>query len=318
MKFDRLFQILYLLQSEGRLTAGELSRRLEVSERTIRRDIESLVGAGVPVQTERGAHGGISLMPGAHLTSAVLTPEEREQVILGVKAMTQLRSGSPAHSALTKLSGVFPEGALTSSDVSLAPWEEPIAAPWLEELRGAVRACRCVRMDYVAREGRVVTRVVEPVRLVNENRAWYLVGWCRLRSSLRSFRLTRIQKVEVLDETFVPDERHERQPGECAGKAVSEPFEMLVAPRSAWRVVDAFEPEEFSRLEGGFVAVATTILHYEWVLGLLMLLGSDAYVVKPEGLRSLLVQRAREVCEVYEPDVPDVGGDRAAAVVETL
>lgn len=314
MKFDRLFQMLYLLQSEGRLTLGELARRLEVSERTVRRDVEALVRCGVPVRVERGANGGVSLMPEARLTSAVLTPEEREQVLLGVKAMTQLRSGAPAQSALTKLSGVFPEGNAASSDVSLVPWDEPVAAPWLEELRGAVRLRRCVRIDYVAREGCVVGRVVEPVRLVNENRMWYLVGWCRLRSSMRSFRLTRIQKVEVLDEVFEPAARHEALPAEPIAPAVPEPFEMVVAPRAAWRVVDAFEPEEFVRLDNGFVVVTTSILHYEWVLGLLMLLGADAYVIKPSALRDLLVRRAREVCTVYEaPAVP-----QAAAAVETL
>lgn len=302
MKFDRLFQMLYLLQTEGRLTVGELARRLEVSERTVRRDVEALVGAGVPVRSERGANGGISLMPEAYLTSAVLTPEEREQVLLGVKVMTQLRAGAPAQSALTKLAGVFASTDAGSSDVHLSPWDDAAEpAPWLDELRDAIRNRRCVRLGYTARGGATTERVVEPVRLVNENRMWYLVAWCRLRSCMRVFRMTRIVWAEVLDDTFTLDDRHRQPAAEASGDddLCYEPLEMLVAPQSAWRVVDAFGPDEFQRLDGGFVLVTTHILHYEWVLGLLMLLGDDAYVIKPDGLRDLLVDRARAVCRVY-------------------
>ncbi len=303
MKFDRLFQMLYLLQTEGRLTVGELARRLEVSERTVRRDVEALVGAGVPVRSERGAHGGISLMPEAYLTSAVLTPEEREQVLLGVKVMTQLRAGAPAQSALTKLSGVFASTDVSSSDVSLSPWDdasEPVQ--WLDDLRAAIRERRCVRVAYTAYDGVSTERIVEPVRLVNENRMWYLVAWCRLRSCMRVFRLTRIARVEVLDETFAPSERHREPAATAPGDGDLcrfEPLEMVVAPQAAWRVIDAFDADELQRLDGGFVLVATHVLHYEWLLGLLVLLGDDAYIVKPDGLRSVLLDRARAVCRVY-------------------
>ena len=302
IKTNRLFRIIYLLQSEGRLTAGELASRLEVSERTVRRDVEQLVNAGVPVRVERGHAGGIELMDEAHLTSALLTPEEREQVVLGVKAMTQLRAGEHAYTALAKLQGAFAaRDSACALDVDLCPWHdgrEPVA--WLAELQQAVRGRRCVALSYVGRDGATCELVVEPVRLVNENRSWHLEAWCRRCETLRAFRLTRMRDVRALPETFVRGERHE---GAIASPLLEEMphrreerLELEVAPAGAWRVLDFFRPDEYELRPDGSVRVSTRILHYDWALGLLVQLGADARVIEPAGLRELLLRRAREIC----------------------
>ena len=308
MKYDRLFQILYLLQTEGRLTSSELARRLEVSERTVRRDVETLVASGAPVRTERGHAGGVSLMPGAHLTSVVLTPEEREQVVLGVKAMTQLRAGDAARTALEKVSGAFGAELSATTDVDLCPWhdgDEPV--PWLAELRSAVRDRRCVRLSYVGRDGAAGDIVVEPVRVVNENRSWHLVAWCRTCGHLRSLRLNRIQEASVLPEGFEWGQRHEGPASspllEEMPQGREERLRLRVLPGGAPRALDFFRPDEYVRLDDGSLLVDTRLLHYEWVLGLLVELGASARVLEPAGLRAFLLERAREICATCEnPD----------------
>lgn len=317
-KTNRLFKIIYLLQAEGRLTAGELAARLEVSERTVRRDVETLLASGVPVRVERGHGGGISLMDDAHLTSALLTPEEREQVVLGVKAMTQLRAGSSASSALTKLTGAFASGGPCPIDVDLCPWHdgrEPVK--WLAELQQAVRERRCVALEYAGAGGATAELVVEPVRLVNENRAWHLEAWCRSCRRLRAFRLSRIRSAHVLAEVFAWGARHE---GVAESPLLEEMpdqreehLELEVSPAAAWRALDFFRPDEYQMLDDGSVRVSTRILHYDWVLGLLVQFGADARVVEPAGLRELLVTRSREICAAYAD--ADVASNPSAAPV---
>lgn len=301
---NRLFKIIYLLQAEGRLTAGELAARLEVSERTVRRDVEALLASGVPVRVDRGHGGGISLMSDAHLTSALLTPEEREQVVLGVKAMTQLRAGSSASSALTKLAGAFASGTPCPIDVDLCPWHdgcEPVR--WLAELQQAVRERRCVALEYAGPGGVTARLVVEPVRLVNENRAWHLEAWCRSCGRLRALRLARIRDARLLDETFERGERHEEAAEspllEGMPEGREEHLELEVSPAGAWRAMDFFRPDEYRVLEDGSVRVSTRILHYDWALGLLVQLGADARIIEPTGLRELLVERSRAICAAY-------------------
>ena len=302
VKVNRLFQIVYLLQAEGQLTAGELAARLEVSERTVRRDVEQLVAAGVPVRVERGHAGGITLMEGAHLTSALLTPEEREQVILGVKAMTQLQAGEHACTALAKLRGAFSTGATPRAlDVDLCPWhDDRRPVPWLVELQQAVRECRRVALSYARRKEGTCEFVVEPLCVVNENRAWHLEAWCAPCEALRALRLSRIRALRVLPETFVRAARHEGTVTsplfEEMPQGREEHLELEVAPAGAWRAVDFFRPDEYEVRSDGSVRVSTRILHYEWALGLLVQLGADARVIEPAGLRELLLTRAREIC----------------------
>lgn len=198
----RLLTLLSLLQSRGERTGPELTERLGVSARTLRRDIERLRDLGYPVESVPGPSGGYRLRAGAAMPPLLLDDEEAVAIAVGL--LTAARSGvtgvgDAAVRALVKLEQVLPAPlraqveALSAIATSVAPGTGPTVAPAvLTALAGACRDRVPVRFDYTAREGEVTRREAEPHALVNHHNRWYLVAWDRRRDDWRTFRLDRM------------------------------------------------------------------------------------------------------------------------------
>ncbi|MXM67448.1 WYL domain-containing protein [Streptomyces sp. HUCO-GS316] len=216
MKSDRLLSILLLLQTRGRVPARELADRLEVSVRTIYRDIEALSASGVPVYAERGRHGGIELLAGFRTDVTGLTADEsRALFILAAQgAHAALGLDAALGSALRKVMAALPAphrpaAELTSRRVLVdaTRWKGgPRRAVDLDVLQDAVFADRRLRLRYRhsgAPEARTYT--VDPYGLVSKAGIWYLVADRREKPQL--FRADRVKSATVLDEPV------ERRPG---------------------------------------------------------------------------------------------------------
>jgi predicted DNA-binding transcriptional regulator YafY len=205
-----LLQIILLLQRHARLSARELAERLEVSTRTVMRDMEALSAAGVPVYTERGRNGGCVLLPGYRADVSGLTPREAQALFAwsGRAALSEeLGLRDALQSAMGKLSSTLPlelqddaEALSGSIVVDRRRWfadaEDTGALP---VLRQAVVARRRVRLRYAsASAGRPQLRTVDPWGLVEQAGRWYLVA--AHRGVARMYRVSRVQEVDVLDE----------------------------------------------------------------------------------------------------------------------
>ena len=212
MRADRLISILLLLQMNRRMTARELAERLEVSERTIHRDMESLGAAGVPVLAERGAGGGWMLMDGYHTNLTGLNDAEVQALCLGGPAsvLADLKLDKASDAALIKLLASLPlstrrdaEYARQRLHVDVSGWNrQEETAPCLHALQEAVWLNRRVRLGYrrgvSAGEGEKVERTVDPLGLVAKGSVWYLVA--AAEGETRSYRVSRIASVELLDD----------------------------------------------------------------------------------------------------------------------
>ncbi|MEF3112554.1 helix-turn-helix transcriptional regulator [Streptomyces chrestomyceticus] len=208
MKSDRLLSILLLLQTRGRVPAAELANRLEVSVRTIYRDIESLSAAGVPVYAERGRHGGIALLPGFRTDVTGLTTDEARAlfVLAAEGAHHALGLDGALGSALRKVMAALPAphrpaAELTSRRILVDPgrWlSGPRPAVDLDTLHTAVFADRRLRLRYRhGGETEPRTYTVDPYGLVCKAGTWYLVADRRRRGQL--FRADRVVAATVLD-----------------------------------------------------------------------------------------------------------------------
>jgi predicted DNA-binding transcriptional regulator YafY len=215
MKSDRLLSILLLLQTRGRVPATELAERLEVSVRTIYRDVESLSAAGVPVYAERGRHGGIALLPGFRTDVTGLTSDEARAlfVLAAQGAHSALGLEGALGSALRKIMAALPAphrpaAELTSRRILVDPerWQlghgglEPRARPVvdLDVLHTAVFADRRLRLRYRhGGESELHTYTVDPYGLVAKAGVWYLVA--DRRGTARLFRADRVASAKVLD-----------------------------------------------------------------------------------------------------------------------
>jgi predicted DNA-binding transcriptional regulator YafY len=207
---DRLFQIVQLLRARRVVTAAQLAENLEVSERTIYRDVRDLVRSGVPIDGEAGI--GYALPRRFDLPPLMFTRDEVEALVLGariVKSWSDRELARAAESALEKVEAVLPDAlrARVNQTALFAPdfhIPEKTTAE-LSSLRAAVADRRKLRLAYVRGDGERSERTVRPLALYFWGRTWTLTSWCEYRSDFRSFRLDRIEGLRVLDEIFEPE-----------------------------------------------------------------------------------------------------------------
>jgi len=200
---SRLLELLSLLQARRDWPGGELADRLEVSGRTIRRDIERLRRLGYPVESLTGPAGGYRLRAGSAMPPLLLDDEEAIAIAVGLRTAAGASvSGieETAVRALVKLEQVLPAhlrrrvSALGSATLTV-----PVSGPRIDPrhltlIAGACRDSECVRFGYRTRDGTDSRREVEPHSLVNRGRRWYLVAWDRRREDWRTFRLDRLTR----------------------------------------------------------------------------------------------------------------------------
>ncbi len=209
---SRVLTVLELLQSRPSISGPELAARLEMDVRTVRRYIMHLQDVGIPVEATIGRYGGYRLRPGFKLPPLMLTEEEATAIMLGLLGTSWLEIGQSSvavEGALAKVSRVLPLRArerlkgMASHLFFFSPQQE--ARPDVSLLIGlseAIGQCQRVAIDYRSHYNEVTHRKVEPYGIVGWKGRWFLVGYCCLRQDYRTFRLDRIQRLEVLAEAF--------------------------------------------------------------------------------------------------------------------
>lgn len=209
----RLLRLLSLLQARRFWTGPELADRMDVTVRTVRRDVDRLRMLGYPIDAAAGVAGGYRLGAGAELPPLLLEDDEAMAVALGLRsAAAGSVSGVEEATvrALGKLEQVLPERlrrrmkALHSAIVPL-PWAGPsVDAGWLSIIAGACRDRDRLRFRYDDRKARSTERDIEPHGLVHTGRRWYLVGWDLTRDDFRTFRVDRVQSKPIAGVRFTP------------------------------------------------------------------------------------------------------------------
>lgn len=328
MRADRLLSIMLLLQIYRRLTAGELARRLEVSERTIQRDMEALSAAGVPVVAGRGAGGGWALVEGYRTNLTGLNGEEIRTLFAGLpqRLLADLNLGRAADAAHVKLLASLPapsraaaEYARSRIHVDVAGWGsagEPM--PHLHTIQEAVWRGRKLLMAYGGARcegGAPGERAVDPLGLVAKGGVWYLVA--ASGGEPRSYRVSRVASARLTDEEAVRPEgfdlasfwdgslarfETERPRFRATLRAHKSVLHLLRYAGRFSRLEEASEPDA-----GGWATARMCFQFEEDACGLALSFGTKVEVVEPEGLRERVQEMAREVVAFYEGE--GVGSD---------
>jgi predicted DNA-binding transcriptional regulator YafY len=295
----RLLDLLSLLQARRDWPGAELAERLEVSGRTIRRDVGRLRGLGYPVESLTGPAGGYRLRAGAAMPPLLL--DEGEAIAIAVGLRTAARSSvtgieETSVRALVKLEQVLPAhlrrrvAALGSATVA-GPVTGPTVDPQhLTTIAAACRDSECLRFDYRSRDGTATRREVEPHSLVNLGRRWYLVGWDRRREDWRTFRLDRLSRPGAAGRRFTPRELPVKDAAAWVAQSIAgagSRYEARVtvhapAEEVAKRlpyVAGALEPIDAQRCE-----YRTSDYDLEWLALRVAMLGVDVDVHEPPEL----------------------------------
>lgn len=204
---DRLFQIVQLIRGRRLTTAAFLAERLEISQRSVYRDIAALQAQGVPIEGEAGV--GYRMRRGFDLPPLMFTPQEARALVASVRiaqARIDRELAMGAEEALAKILSVLPAAERAAAE-SLSIFAPPIGPDTdtrdrLQRLRDATEQRRKVRIEYVDLEGAGSRRVVRPLACFFWGQVWTLAAWCETRADFRNFRVDRIRGMDVLEDRF--------------------------------------------------------------------------------------------------------------------
>lgn len=204
---DRLFRLVQLLRGRRLSTAAWLADKLEVSMRTVYRDVADLQAQGVPIEGEAGV--GYRLAGGFDLPPLMFTTLEAQALVASVRlAQSRLDRALAlaAEEALGKIVAVLPPAARAAAEalpLYAAPWAtDPVSIERLGQLRDAATTRRRVRFDYEDAQGAATTRIARPLGCYHWESVWTLAAWCEHRAAFRSFRIDRMRTLDVLEDGF--------------------------------------------------------------------------------------------------------------------
>ena len=305
MSAGRQFQMVYLLLEKGRMTAGELAEKLEVSPRTVLRDVDALSAAGVPIYTTQGSGGGVALMDGYVLDRAAFSDEEQRQLLTALQSLP----GQEGEQALTKLSALFRREREDWLQVNLTRWGDPGAADneKFRLLKQAVLERQTLAFDYASSYGPTRPRKALPARLGFKGQGWYLQAFDLEREDYRTFRLSRILSPAFTGEVF-----HRRlDPPDIGFSSEIPPLfrvevKLRFAPYMAYRVYDEFDQSCVRHQEDGSLLVETVFPEDQWLYGYLLSFGVGVEVLAPDTLRKRLAILGQEIFRAHseKPDTP--------------
>lgn len=296
---DRRFDMLYYLLQHGDVKARQLAERFEVSLRTVYRDVEALSAAGVPVYAEPGRNGGIRLQKGYVMDRLMLSRQEQGDILAALQSLSAA-SYPMDDRVLGKLAALFGRTEQPWIDVDFSDWSDQHRDVFTL-LRIAILERRAVRFSYFGRDTTISVRVVEPLQLRFKSKAWYLRAYCRSAQDLRTFKLTRIDKLSLLDERF--DRALPAEPPAGLSPYASPPVpvtRLRIEANLTYRVLDEFDPGQVKRNGDGSFTVTMRFPFDAWLVGYVLSFGAGAQVLEPEALRQAVEDQLKKMLVVYE------------------
>ncbi len=298
MQESRLFKIIYHLLAQGPAAAPELAEKFEVSVRTIYRDIDALSAAGIPIYAEAGRNGGIHLMNDFVLDKAVLSEEEKQEILTALQSLNTLQNIRGGQT-LQKLSAMFRLDSEDWLEVDFSRWgNQGSDNEKFELLKSAVIQCKNVKIRYAGSCEKISERTVQPLKIVYKSRAWYLKAFCTEKQDFRVFKLNRILDLEVLNESF----QRRSFPGEMDTFEDEYPEITLCFPKEmSYRVYDEFDKTQIQRQANGELIVSARMPADAWLIGFLLSFGGQVDIISPVCLRDTIAWQAKLIYEKNKP-----------------
>lgn len=302
MKIDRMIGILSILLQKEKVTAPYLAEKFEVSRRTINRDIEALCMAGIPLVTEPGQNGGVSIMEGFSIDRTLFTSSDMQAILAGLRGLDSVSGTNRYLQLMEKLSAGTSN--LLAGDthmlIDLSSWYKSALSPKIELLHDAILSGRRISFTYFSPKGESA-RTVEPYYLVFQWASWYLWGWCERSSDFRLFKLMRMTELSV-GEVF---EKREFSLPDLRPRHIFPPkftIQAKIHPLYQWRLVEEFGPESFQILPDGMLLFTTEFCDPDSVVGWIASFGDGAELLEPVELRQNVLDFAEGICKKYRSD----------------
>ena len=284
MQINRLFEIVYILLDKKVVTSKELAERFEVSSRTIYRDIGTLSSAGIPVYMSKGKGGGISLLPDFVLNKAVITDEEKQDILSSLKAVKAVNL-CKTDTALKKLGALFGESNTDWIEVDFSSWANAQnETETFNTIKSAILGKRVISFSYASAKGQQTAREVEPLKLCFKSGAWYLYGYCKSRSDVRFFKLRRIRELCLSEQSFQRKSPRQIFSDENVFQEEYFKLKLKLSAEVVYRVYDEFD--NYVQQEDGSFIAEINFPKGEWIFYYIITFGGHCEVLEPENVRN--------------------------------
>lgn len=313
MKIDRLLAIITILLNREKISAAELSKKFEVSIRTIYRDIEAINMAGIPIVSQAGNNGGFYIVDNYKISHQLLNMEDKISIVEALKNINRFLDNKQVELAIEKIKSIVPKEKKAEFDshfqqivIDNLPWGFKKSEK--ENLKykiiyTAVENKKCVAFDYRNSKGEYDLREVEPLTLVFKGFAWYLFSFCKLRNGYRLFKLSRMDNLNVLEEEIEKDKMSYEQ-YENLGKNKYDENKLTrmilkFSDRVRYRIEDCFDISEMKIEKDGSVIVDTHFFEDEWVYSMILSYGEHVEVIEPYSIRKIIKDRSEKIYKIY-------------------
>jgi predicted DNA-binding transcriptional regulator YafY len=312
MKLERLMAITILLLNRKRVQAQELADRMEVSLRTIYRDLESLGIAGIPIVSYTGIEGGYEIMESFRLDRQMLSFDELIALFTALRGLqsTEAMKHSDIERLLEKVGSLVShaeQGRLAESDrvhIDFIPWRRSEEDQnKYDLLRIAVQENKLIRFTYTDRQGVETERYIEPMAFALKSYVWYMQGYCLDREDYRTFKLSRIRDLQILADSFP---RRSIELSSLKDRWVQPRDHSYVdlilrfSEAAKVSVTDQFDEAEIERLADGSLLVRTAFPDENWIIGFLLKFKTDVYIVEPAHIAAEVRNMALSIAALYD------------------
>jgi predicted DNA-binding transcriptional regulator YafY len=314
LKIDRLISIIMVLLERKKISATKLAEMFEVTPRTIYRDIETINKAGIPIVTYPGINGGIGIMEEYKIDKKLFTTSDIATLLMGLGSISStMMTNEEIVNTLAKVKGLVSEDQIREIElksnqvtIDLTPWiGNKSLQPNLEKIKKALNEKSIISFDYSNSSDNKSNRKVEPYRLVLKESNWYLQGYCDSRRDFRTFKLSRISALEILNDTYIPREFNAQSLGawDYIEKNIIT-IKLLVHESLRERMVEHCGEENIQSCGDNRLIVNFPFIEDEYGYNLLLSFGDKCECLEPARVRDEIIRMVKSLLKVYTANRP--------------
>lgn len=298
MKVARLFSIVHILLSKGKITAKELANKFEVSTRTIYRDIDILSMSGIPIYTDKGTGGGIRLLDSYVLNKSVISEEEKNSIILGLEVI-KATNYDEIDTAINKLRNLFNIEKDNFIEVDFSGFDDEHQTYIFDIIKSSLKKNSTLEIVYKNSLGEKTNRMINPLKLVFKKQRWYLIAYCYKRQDYRTFRVSRINNIEVTCKTFNREDYNIlnmvlTSHGINNTSLVTLTFDI----NALYRVEEEFKRNMIDYQDKKIIVVKFETEIDEWLTNYIMSYADYLIEIEPKELKNRIKEKAKKILDL--------------------
>lgn len=297
MKVNRLFKIVHILLNKNRVTAKELAEEFQVSTRTIYRDIDTLCESGVPIYTDKGSGGGISILDNYVLNKSLLSDEEKNNIIMGLEVL-QSTNYENMDEATKNLKNLFNRESDSFIEVDFSSFDNKLEEDLFENIKISLKKNSTLDILYKNNSGTLTHRKIDPLKLIFKKHSWYLMAYCHKRDDYRTFRISRIKESTLTSDIF-NRENYDISHKELTSRGVknTKEIELVLHKDAFYRVEEEFLSHMIS-IKDDIITLSFESEIDNWLPFYVMSYADYLIDIKPFELKEIIINRAKKLIKL--------------------